>query len=68
MLELYEKQRERYGIGAAELVGRVTTGSNVTLDAQDVKRIVESAPDEVVLCPDSNAILVRTDRSAAGPQ
>lgn len=66
LIELYERQRERYGIGAAELVGGVTTGSNVTLDAQDVSRILNSDPDEVVICPDSNAILVRTERSASG--
>lgn len=63
LIELYERQRERYGIGAAELVGNVTTGSNVTLDAQDVASIAAAAPDEVLLCPDSNAILVRTERS-----
>lgn len=63
LLALYETQRERYGIGAAELVRGVTKGSNVTLDAQDLARILAAAPDEVVLCPDSNAILVRTDRS-----
>ncbi|MGO2112604.1 MAG: zinc ribbon domain-containing protein [Pseudoclavibacter sp.] len=65
LLKLYEEQRERYGVGAAELVGQVTTGSNVTLDATDVARILAAAPDEVVLCPDSNAILVRTERSAS---
>lgn len=66
LLALYEKQRERYGVGAAELVGRVTTGSNVTLDAQDVSQLLAAAPDDVVLCPDSNAILVRTERSGSG--
>lgn len=65
LLALYEKQRERYGIGAAELVGSVTTGSNVTLDSQDVARILAAAPDEVVMCPDSSAILVRTERSGS---
>ncbi|GGA58068.1 hypothetical protein GCM10011490_04930 [Pseudoclavibacter endophyticus] len=65
LVELYERQRERYGVGAAELVGQVTTGSNVTLDAADVARILAASPDEVLLCPDSNAILVRTQRSAS---
>lgn len=64
LLALYEERRARYGIGAAELVGRVTTGSNVTLDPQDVARILAADEDEVVLCPDSSAILVRTERSA----
>lgn len=64
LLELYEKQRSRYGVGAAELVGAITTGSNVTLDHVDLQKVLQAAPDEVVLCPDSSAILVRTDRSA----
>ncbi|KAB1655976.1 hypothetical protein F8O01_11055 [Pseudoclavibacter chungangensis] len=64
LLELYEKQRTRYGVGAAELVGALTTGSNVTLDNVDLARVLAAAPDDVVLCPDSSAILVRTERSA----
>lgn len=63
LIALYEQRRERYGIGAAELVGGVTTGSNVTLDARDLASILSAAPDEVIMCPDSNAILVRTERS-----
>lgn len=64
LLALYEKQRERYGIGAAELVGEITSGSNVRLDPVDLQRILAAGEDEVVLCPDSGAILIRTERSA----
>ena len=63
LLALYEERRERYGVGAAELVGRVTTATNVTLDPNDIDRILNAAPDDVIVCPDSSAILVRTDRS-----
>jgi predicted nucleic acid-binding Zn-ribbon protein len=63
LLALYEKQRARYGSGASHLRAGVTSASGVTLNASDLERIRAAAPDEVVLCPDSNAILVRTAES-----
>jgi predicted nucleic acid-binding Zn-ribbon protein len=59
LVELYEKQRARYGIGAAALVRGVSMGSNVKLTESDLAVIRRAAPDEVTLCPDSGAILVR---------
>lgn len=63
LLALYEKQRARYGIGAALLRRGVSGGSNVTLNASDLAAIRAAAPDEVVLDPESGCILVRTEES-----
>ncbi|MFF1574391.1 zinc ribbon domain-containing protein [Leifsonia sp. NPDC058292] len=63
LVELYEKQRGRYGIGAALLVRGVSLGSNVKLNESDLSVIRRAAPDEVVLCPDSGAILIRNEES-----
>jgi Zn-ribbon protein, possibly nucleic acid-binding len=63
LLALYEKQRDRYGIGAAALVHGVSMGSNVKLAPVDLDVVRRAAPDDVVLCPDSGAILVRDENS-----
>jgi len=63
LVALYEKQRERYGTGASHLRARVSSASGVTLTGSDLEMVRRAAPDEVVLCPDSNAILVRTAES-----
>jgi len=63
LLALYEKQRERYGVGASHLRGGVSSASGVALNATDMNAIRAAAPDDVLLCPDSNAILVRTAES-----
>lgn len=63
LVELYEKQRARYGLGAALLVRGVSMGSNVALTESDLAVIRRAAPDDVVFCPDSSAILVRTEES-----
>ncbi|MDQ1579688.1 MAG: uncharacterized protein QOD05_463 [Microbacteriaceae bacterium] len=63
LLALYEKQRGRYGTGAALLVRGVSMGSNVKLTESDLDDIRRAAPDDVVLCPDSGAILIRNEES-----
>lgn len=63
LLALYEKQRERYGIGASLLRGGVSMASGVALAHTDMTRIRAAEPDDVILCPDSSAILVRTAES-----
>jgi predicted nucleic acid-binding Zn-ribbon protein len=63
LVELYERQRERYGIGAALLSRKISGGSGVELTATDLDKIRLSAVDDVVLCPDSSCILVRTTES-----
>ncbi|HEU0257448.1 MAG TPA: hypothetical protein VFQ96_06370 [Microbacteriaceae bacterium] len=63
LVALYEKQRARYGIGAALLRGGVSLGSNTTLNPADMQDIRRAAPDDVILCPESSCILVRTEES-----
>jgi uncharacterized protein len=63
LLALYEKQRARYGVGASFLQGGVSKASGVTLNASDMVTIRAAALDDVLLCPDSNAVLVRTSES-----
>jgi predicted nucleic acid-binding Zn-ribbon protein len=63
LIALYDKQRQRYGIGAALLVGGVSQGSNVRLSPTDLDEVRRAAPDDVVLCPDSGCILIRNEHS-----
>ena len=63
LLALYEKQRARYGVGASHLRGGVSSASGVALNSSDMTVVRAAAPDDVLLCPDSNAILVRTSES-----
>jgi hypothetical protein len=63
LLALYEKQRARYGVGASLLRGGVSSASGVALNSSDMTMVRAAAPDDVLLCPDSNAILVRTNES-----
>jgi predicted nucleic acid-binding Zn-ribbon protein len=63
LLALYERQRERYGSGASLLRGGVSSASGVKLNESDMQLIRSAAPDDVLLCPDSSAILVRTNES-----
>lgn len=63
LVELYERQRERYGIGASHLRAGISSASGVALTESDIQKIRETPADTVVLCPDSNAILVRTAES-----
>lgn len=63
LLALYERQRDRYGFGASHLRGGVSSASGVKLNESDMAVIRAAAPDDVLLCPDSNAILVRTGES-----
>ncbi len=63
LLALYEKQRARYGVGASHLRGGVSSASGVALNATDLNLVRAAAPDDVLLCPDSSAILVRTAES-----
>ena len=65
VLELYESTRARTGIGAARLRGNVSEGSNMTIDQGELQTIRAAAPDEIVFCPDSGAILVRAETDGA---
>lgn len=63
LLALYEKLRARYGQGVSYLRGGVSSASGVRLNENDMVAIRQAAPDDVLLCPDSNVILVRTAES-----
>jgi len=63
LVALYERQRERYGFGASHLLRGISSASGVALTESDLATVRAAAPDDVVLCPDSNAILVRTGES-----
>jgi len=63
LIALYEKQRARYGIGAALLTRGVSGGSGMKLNETDLNAIRNAADDDVVMCPDSSCILVRTNES-----
>jgi predicted nucleic acid-binding Zn-ribbon protein len=63
LLALYEKQRLRYGLGASHLRGGVSSASGIRLNENDMVAIRSAAPDDVLMCPESNAILVRTAES-----
>jgi len=62
-VELYERQRARYGVGASHLHRGVTSASGVTLTAAQIQDVRAADLDEVLMCPDSNAILIRTAES-----
>ncbi len=63
LLALYEKQRSRYGTGASLLRGGVSIASGVKLLENEMQAIRVAAPDDVIICPSSEAILVRTGES-----
>lgn len=63
LLALYERQRQRYGSGASLLRGGVSSASGVKLLENELALVRAAAPDDVLICPDSQAILVRTDES-----
>jgi uncharacterized protein len=63
LLALYEKQRSRYGTGASLLQYGVSSANGVKLLENDLQAIRAAAPDDVIICPSSDAILVRTSES-----
>ena len=63
LLALYEKQRNRYGYGASLLQHGTSKASGVKLLENDLQAIRAAAPDDVILDPISDAILVRTAES-----
>ena len=66
LLALYEKQRERYGIGAGLYVNGVSMATGMLLSERDADTIRHAESDDVLLCPDSNCILVRPRDGEAG--
>jgi predicted nucleic acid-binding Zn-ribbon protein len=63
LLALYDKQQKRYGFGATLLRFGVSSVTGVALLADELQSIRAAAPDDVLICPSSDAILVRTSES-----
>ncbi len=57
--DLYEKVRSSGGSGAAALLGGQCLGCNLTINSIDLKRMLDSAEDEVIRCEECRCILVR---------
>lgn len=60
ILDLYEDLRSRYGLGAALLRGNVSEASNMTLAPAEMQQIMATPRDEIVFCPGTGVMLVRT--------
>jgi predicted nucleic acid-binding Zn-ribbon protein len=60
LLAIYERILVRRGVGAARLFHGKSEGSGMQLSPGDLADIAAAAPDDVVLCPDSGCILVRS--------
>ena len=64
LLALYDKIRaDRGGVGAAALHRGQCQGCRIALNATEISRIREAAPDTVLRCEECRAILVRTPES-----
>jgi uncharacterized protein len=50
-------------VGAALLRQRTCQGCNMTLTGSDLDTVRRSGPDDVLLCPECDRILVRTEES-----
>jgi len=60
LITLYEKIRAaNNGTGAAALIAGACTGCHLSINTVELKRIAESAEDEVVRCEECRCILVR---------
>lgn len=60
LVALYEKRLAQRGVGAARLYHGTSEGSGMQLAPGDLAEIRAAAADDVVYCPDSGAILVRS--------
>ncbi len=59
LLGHYESLRARLGVGVARLRGKVSEASNMELAPAELSDILAAAPDELLHCPQTGAILVR---------
>lgn len=60
VLAVYEKTLSKHGIGAARLFHGSSEGSGMQLSPGDLADIRRAADDDIVFCPDSGCILVRS--------
>jgi predicted nucleic acid-binding Zn-ribbon protein len=63
LVALYEKIRDRSGIGAALLRQGRCGSCQLVLSSADLDRVRAAAPDDVVRCDECGAIMVRTAES-----
>ncbi|WP_207345880.1 C4-type zinc ribbon domain-containing protein [Arthrobacter sp. E3] len=61
LLALYDRALAKYGVGAARLFHGKSEGSGMQLSAGDLVEIKKASADTIVYCPDSGAILVRSE-------
>ena len=59
LVQLYERQRTASGAGAARLLGRRCGACRIELDRGELARISAAPEDEVIRCPECQAILLR---------
>ncbi|MEZ0338494.1 zinc ribbon domain-containing protein [Mycobacterium sp. pV006] len=59
LLALYERQRDRNGVGAGALQGRRCGACRLEIDQGEMARIAAAADDDVLRCPECSAILLR---------
>lgn len=59
LLTLYERQRARNGVGAGALQGRRCGACRIEIDKGELARIAAAADDDVLRCPECQAILLR---------
>lgn len=60
LVAVYEKTLAKNGVGAARLFHGTSEGSGMALSPGDLATIRAAAADEIVFCPDSGCILVRS--------
>ncbi|MDQ4502296.1 C4-type zinc ribbon domain-containing protein [Sinomonas sp. ASV322] len=60
LVEVYEKTLAKRGVGAARLFHGTSEGSGMALSPGDLATIRSAAADDIVFCPDSGCILVRS--------
>lgn len=60
LLAIYEKTLAKRGVGAARLFHGTSEGSGMQLSPGDLAEIKAAAEDDIVFCPDSGCILVRS--------
>lgn len=60
MLAVYEKTIAKRGVGAARLFHGKSEGSGMMLSPGDLAEVKAAAEDDIVFCPDSGCILVRS--------
>jgi uncharacterized protein len=61
LLAVYDKTLAQRGIGAARLFHGKSEGSGMQLSPGDLADIRKAAPDDIVFCPDSGCILIRSE-------